>query len=52
MERGNPVKYKLANDTWAQEEIDAIQRVIASGRYTMGEEVKEYEKQFAKFFGS
>jgi CDP-6-deoxy-D-xylo-4-hexulose-3-dehydrase len=52
MEGTYKMKYKLASDTWGQEEIDAIHRVIASGRYTMGEEVKKFEKQFAKFFGS
>lgn len=52
MERFYKMKYKLASDTWGQEEIDAIQRVISSGRYTMGEEVKKFEKQFARFFGS
>lgn len=46
------MKYKLASDTWDQEEILAIHRVIASGRYTMGEEVKKFEKQFAEFFGT
>lgn len=52
MEWKVPMKYRLANDTWGKEEIGAIQRVIDSGRYTMGEEVKKYEKQFAEFFGS
>ena len=46
------MKYRLASDTWSTEEIDAIQRVISSGRYTMGEEVKKFERQFAQFFGS
>lgn len=46
------MKYRLASNTWGQEEIDAIQRVISSERYTMGEEVKKFEKQFAEFFGS
>lgn len=46
------MKYKLASDTWGKEEIAAIHRVIASGRYTMGEEVKKFENQFASFFGS
>ena len=46
------MKYKLASDTWGQEEINAINRVIASGRYTMGSEVKKFEKEFANFFGS
>jgi CDP-6-deoxy-D-xylo-4-hexulose-3-dehydrase len=52
MEGTYKMKYKLASDTWGQEEIDAIHRVIASGRYTMGEEVKKFESQFAEFFGS
>ena len=52
MERRYPMRYRLASDTWGQEEIAAIHRVIASGRYTMGEEVKKFEKQFAEFFGS
>lgn len=46
------MKYRLASDTWGQEEIAAIHRVIKSGRYTMGEEVKKFENKFADFFGS
>ena len=44
--------YSLAHDTWDQREVDALQRVIASGRYTMGPEVKAFEQQFAKYVGS
>ena len=47
-----PMEYKLASDTWGDEEVNAIHRVISSGKYTMGEEVKKYENQFAEFFGS
>lgn len=46
------MKYRLASDTWGSEEVDAIQRVIESGRYTMGEQVKAFEEQFAQFFNS
>lgn len=46
------MKYRLASDTWGTEEIGAIHRVISNGRYTMGEEVKKFEKQFSEFFGS
>jgi CDP-4-dehydro-6-deoxyglucose reductase, E1 len=46
------ITYKLASDTWDEKEVEAIQRVIRSGRYTMGEEVKKFEQQFAEFFGS
>jgi len=44
--------YSLAHDTWDQREVDALQRVIASGRYTMGPEVKTFEEQFARYVGS
>ncbi len=45
-------KYPLASSTWNDEEIQAIQSVIASGRFTMGDEVREYEDLFAKKIGS
>jgi len=44
--------YSLASDTWDQEEIKSILRVISSGRYTMGAEVAEFESQFAEYFGA
>ena len=43
--------YSLASDTWGKEEIEAIQKVIQSGRYTMGPFVKQYEKEFSDYFG-
>ncbi len=46
------IKYSLSNDTWDNKEIEAINRVIASNRFTMGKEVEKYEKAFAKKFGS
>lgn len=42
------MKYLLSDNTWNQKEIAAIQRVIHSDRYTMGEEVKAYEESFAQ----
>lgn len=45
-------KYKLSDNTWSYKEIEAINRVIKSNRFTMGKEVKEYEKQFAEKVGS
>jgi CDP-6-deoxy-D-xylo-4-hexulose-3-dehydrase len=45
------MKYQLAADTWDQREIDAIQEVIAGGRYTMGPRVKQFENEFAQTFG-
>src|SRR6056297_2136164 len=46
------INYPLASDTWDQEEIKSILRVVQSGRYTMGPEVKTFEQQFAEYFGA
>lgn len=46
------VKYSLSNDTWGNEEYAAIDRVISSGHYTMGENVLKAEKQAAEIFGT
>lgn len=43
------MKYELASTSWDGKEIEAIQSVIARNNYTMGESVKEFEKEFAKF---
>ena len=45
------MKYPLACDTWDHKELDAIQKVVKSGRYTMGPFVKKFEQEFAKYFG-
>lgn len=44
--------YELAASTWGPEEIEALQRVIASGRFTMGEQVAAFEREFADYFGA
>lgn len=44
--------YRLAEDSWDENEINAIHRVIQSRNFTMGEVVKEFEKKFATYFGS
>tara|TARA_Y100001936_G_C16049389_1_gene656790 strand:- start:598 stop:1758 length:1161 start_codon:yes stop_codon:yes gene_type:complete len=44
------MKYPLACDTWDDREVAAIQKVIKSGRYTMGPCVKQFEKEFAEYF--
>ncbi|WP_430259406.1 DegT/DnrJ/EryC1/StrS family aminotransferase [Neorhizobium sp. IRS_2294] len=46
------INLNLASDTWDDREIAAIQRVIESGMFTMGENVATYERQFADYFGS
>ncbi|MFG6486796.1 DegT/DnrJ/EryC1/StrS family aminotransferase [Roseateles sp. BYS78W] len=48
----NTIKYPLATATWDDAEYAAIQRVIASGMFTMGREVQQFEKDFASFVGS
>ncbi len=44
--------YELASSSWGTEEIDAMQRVIASGMFTMGENVRRFEEDFARKFGT
>jgi CDP-4-dehydro-6-deoxyglucose reductase, E1 len=41
--------YELAASTWGHEEIDAVQRVLRSGRLTMGSEVEAFEREFAAY---
>ena len=44
--------YSLASSTWDQEEFDAIHNVMASGNLTMGQEVREFEREFAQAMGA
>lgn len=46
------IKYPLASSTWDEKEIEAINSVIAKDMYTMGEGVKQFEEDFAKFVNS
>lgn len=41
--------YKLASSTWDDKELKAIQSVIDKDMYTMGDSVKQFEKNFALF---
>jgi len=41
--------YPLATSTWDEKELNAIQSVIDKDIYTMGESVKQFEEDFAKF---
>lgn len=52
MARERAPSYELASSTWGAEELDAIQRVVDGGRFTMGENVKAFEAAFAKRFGT
>lgn len=43
--------YPLTANSWGQEEIAAIHRVIASDRFTKGPEVEAFEEAFARYHG-
>lgn len=45
-------KFPLATSSWGEEEIEAIQKVITSGMFTMGPYVKAFEKAFASYVKS
>ena len=46
------MKYPLSINTWNNKEIKQISKILKSGNYTMGSEVKKFEKKFSKYFGS
>ena len=43
--------YPLTSSSWDEAELAAINRVVASQRFTMGPEVKAFEAMFARMFG-
>lgn len=45
-------KFPLATASWGPEELEAMQRVIASGKFTMGANVRVFEHAFARYVGS
>lgn len=45
-------RFPLATGSWGDEEIEAMQSVITSGMFSMGEKVQTFERDFAKYFGS
>jgi len=44
------MNYQLVADSWDQNEISAIKKVIKTGKFTMGPYVSKFEKLFAKKF--
>lgn len=46
------INYPLATSSWGDEEIEVIKSVIDSGMYSMGKNVREFEKSFSQYFGS
>jgi CDP-6-deoxy-D-xylo-4-hexulose-3-dehydrase len=47
-----PSQYPLATSSWGGEEYAALARVTASGRFSMGPEVKAAEAELANFLGA
>ena len=45
-------RFPLATSSWGSEEVEAMQRVIASGSFTMGENVAAFERDFAAAMGA
>ena len=45
-------KYELSSSTWDEKEIEAINKVIDSGIFTMGSNVQKFEKDFSSYIGS
>ena len=43
--------YDLASTTWGPEEVAAISSVLATGQFSMGERVRQFEQAFAARFG-
>lgn len=44
--------YPLATSSWDEKEYAAINRVVASGFFSMGREVVEFERRFAEYVGA
>lgn len=44
--------HSLASSTWDDEEVEVASKLLASGNLTMGPQVAEFEKQFAKYIGT
>ena len=45
-------RFPLATSSWGTEEHDALQAVLASGQFTMGDKVAQFERDFARYTGS
>jgi len=45
------IKYPLSYSSWGIEEINQIDKVIKSGQFTYSHQVKNFENQYAKYFG-
>ena len=43
------MKYELASSSWDKKEIEAINKVISTNMYTMGNFVRNFEEEFANY---
>ena len=50
--KNNTFYYPLSINTWDNKEYDAINKIVASQNFTMGEKVREFENKFAQHMGS
>ena len=50
--KNNTFYYPLSINTWDNKEYEAINNVISSQNFTMGEKVRTFEDKFAKHMGS
>ena len=50
--KNNTFSYPLSINTWDNKEYEAINNVISSQNFTMGEKVNEFENKFAQHMGS
>src|SRR5439155_1427758 len=50
-DRPRIMPYPLSSTSWGTEELEAIDRVARSGRFTMGEQVRAFEDAFAARLG-
>ena len=46
------LKFPLATASWGVEEKEAMHRVIESGMYTLGVNVRTFEQDFSKYVSS
>ena len=50
--KNKKLNYSLTADSWDKKELLAINKVVKSNRFTMGNNVKKFENNFSKYIGS
>ena len=49
---GQMFEYKLSDDSWDENEYNSIMDIVNTNMFTMGEKVKNFEKEFAEKVGA